>query len=375
MSEADWDDWEDEDKSTDAVKRKRVAPTSLQIEPVVYDDGSKFVPAGLNLAFVAYQHKGKSLLATLLGYWNKRWWTTSSAKEGGHIRIDKYPKCKQMIDTGVLPEVEKLQVLDLDCSYDTLSKIGIFGRLAKPLYDAGIISKTVIEIPARQTGIINNVVREIAEQDIDITKIKIDNEIAKACEDNDETIALLIDSMSSFDELLNSKFRILYEKEIAMAGKNPKDYYGSSYGGIKQKYWKIRNGWWISALRSKRRYKGFQIDTYKVETKHPVWLAKELKDAKDPSKVKKYIISWAPKTEYDLDIIMWVDNDGADDYFVKVKNRFDGHLKEEYNQNVHYTPRKTCAIYDIFEQLAPSILGETDEGELDDIFGESNVIR
>lgn len=371
---SDWDEWMEDDEAEDGAKRKRVAPKTLKVAPAVYDNGEEIRPAGLNIAYVAFQHKGKSLLATLIGYWNKKWWTTSPTKEGGHIRIDKYPKCKELIDTGVVPEVETLQVIDLDCSYDTLSKIGIFGRLAKPLYDAGIIRKTTIPIPSRQTGIINNIVREIAEQDIDITKIRIDNEIAKACEDNDETIALLIDSMSSFDELLNSKFRILYEKEIANTGKNPKDYYGSSYDGIKQKYWKIRNGWWISALRSKRRYKGFQFDTYKVEKKHPVWLEKELKDAKEPEKVKDYIVSWAPKTEYDLDMIMWIDNNGAEDYFVKVKNRFGGHLQEEFNQVLSYTPRRVCAVYDIFEKLAPTLLGETEEGELDDIFGESKVI-
>jgi len=79
---SEWDEWEEEETQ----KTKKVSPKSLTVEPAIYDNGETVRPAGLNIAYVAYEHKGKSLLATLIGYWNKQWWTTSPAKEGAGIR-------------------------------------------------------------------------------------------------------------------------------------------------------------------------------------------------------------------------------------------------------------------------------------------------
>jgi len=385
----DEDDWEEEEISSDKPSTK--IPT--MVDEVEYDDGEEISPANLNIALIGYEHSGKSILYTLSGYWNQSWWTTSTAKTG--ILIENYPKCKQLIKQGIVPEVEKIQILDLDCSYRTLSKTGIFGKLARPLYDKKIIkvSKNLI-IPQRQAGLVNKVFREIAIKDFDICKQKIDNAISKAVKDNPETTVLAVDSMTSLDELLNNKFRILYEVAIAPTRKDKKgkprgDYYGVSLDGIKQSYWKIRNGWWLGTLRAKRQYRGWQFDTYKVETKHPIWLKKEKEtaeeDGEDPSKVKTYKIEWAPKTKYDLDIILWLENNGLkgakENYWAKIKNRFEGStlMDDEFHRKVHYTPRRVCAFYDLMEQLAPSILGEIEKPdgtfEDDDIWGESVIFN
>ncbi len=389
--EEDWDMEEDWDELDDKSEPSTKIPT--KVEDVEYDDGKEISPANLNIALIGYEHSGKSILYTLSGYWNQSWWTTSPAKTG--ILIEKYPKCKEMIKSGILPEVEQVQVLDLDCSYGTLSKVGVFGKLARPLYKKGIIRRTKnLNIPQRQAGLVNKVFKEIAIQDFDICKTKIDNEINKAVKDNPETTALCVDSMTSLDELLNNKFRILYEVAIAPTRKDKKgklkgDYYGVSLDGIKQSYWKIRNGWWLGTLRTKRQYKGWQFDTYKVETKHPIWLARELKEAedagKDVKKVKDYKIEWAPKTKYDLDIILWLENNGLkgekEDYWAKIKNRFEGStlMDDEFHRETHYTPRRVCAFYDLMEQLAPSILGEVEREdgtyEDDDIFGVSVIFK
>ncbi|KKN22679.1 hypothetical protein LCGC14_0912620 [marine sediment metagenome] len=388
MPKFDEDEWDDFDESP--KKKEEKLPT--YVEEVVYEDGSDEKKGNINVAFIGYEHSGKSILYTLSGYWNQKWWTTSTAKQGGHIRIDKYPKCKQIIKEGILPEIELVQVIDLDCSYASLSKIGIFGKLARPLYKNKIIKSVGIPIPQRQAALINNRIKEISLQNFDITKQKIDNEISKAVEDNPETTALALDSMTSLDELLNNKFRVLYEVALApqdRGKKKGKDYYGSSLDGIKQSYWKIRNGWWVSTLRTKRQYKGWQFDTYKVEPKHPVWLKKERETAedegKDVNKVKDYKIEWAPKTKFDLDIILWLENNGKKgenaDYWAKIKNRFEGSsiMDDEFHRQVRYTPRKVCAFYDLMEQLAPSILGEVEKPdgtyEDDDIFGESVIFK
>ncbi len=388
----EWDleeEWDELDDSPNKPSTK--IPT--MVEDVEYDEGDEISPANLNIALIGYEHSGKSILYTLSGYWNQDWWTTSPAKTG--ILIENYPKCKQIIKQGLLPEVEQVQVLDLDCSYGTLSKTGIFGKLARPLYKKKIIKRTKnLNIPQRQAGLVNKVFKEIAIKDFDICKQKIDNEINKAVKDNPETTVLCVDSMTSLDELLNNKFRILYEVAIAPTRKDKKgkprgDYYGVSLDGIKQSYWKIRNGWWLGTLRTKRQYQGWQFDTYKVETKHPIWLARELKEAedagKDVKKVKDYKIEWAPKTKYDLDIILWLENNGLKgdkaDYWARIKNRFEGStlMDDEFHRKVRYTPRRICAFYDLMEQLAPSILGEVEREdgtyEDDDIFGASIIFK
>jgi len=384
--EDEWDELDD-----DSPKPSTKIP--VEVEDVEYDEGEEITPANLNIALIGYEHSGKSILYTLAGYWNQDWWTTSPAKVG--VDIADYPKCKQLIEQGIVPEVEKIQVLDLDCSYGTLSKTGIFGKLARPLYKKKIIKRSKnLFIPQRQAGLVNKVFKEISIQDFDICKTKIDNEINKAVKDNPETTVLAVDSMTSLDELLNNKFRILYEVAIAPTrkdkkGKQKDHYYGVSLDGIKQSYWKIRNGWWLSTLRNKRQYKGWQFDTYKVETKHPIWLKREIEEAEEQGKkakdVKTYKIEWAPKTKYDLDIILWLENNGLKgdkaDYWAKIKNRFEGSslLDDEFHRTIHYTPRRVCAFYDLMEQLAPSILGEVEKKdgsyEDDDIFGESVIFK
>jgi len=388
MAEFDEAEWDDFDESP---KKKQEEKLPSYVEEAEYEDGSVEKKGNINVAFLGYEHSGKSILYTLAGYFNKDWWTTSSLKENGKIRIDKYPKCKQLINEGILPEIEHLQVIDLDCSYSSLSKLGIFGKLARPLYKKKIIRSIGIPIPQRQAALINNKIKEISLRDFDITKQKIDNEISKAVSDNDETTALVIDSMTSLDELLNNKFRVLYEVALApqdRGKKKGKDYYGSSLDGIKQSYWKIRNGWWVSTLRTKRQYQGWQFDTYKVEPKHPVWLKKERESAEDEealARVKEYKIEWAPKTKFDLDLILWLENNGVKGegakFWGKIKSRFEGSsiLDDEFHREVPYTPRRVCAFYDLMEQLAPSILGEVEKAdgsyEDDDIFGESVIFN
>ncbi|KKL15512.1 hypothetical protein LCGC14_2504850, partial [marine sediment metagenome] len=97
------EDWDLEDEwveADDSPKKGVIVPT--RVDDAVYDDGSEETPGALNVAFLGYEHSGKSILYTLSGYFNQKWWTTSPAKEGGHIRIDKYPKCKQLIKQGVV---------------------------------------------------------------------------------------------------------------------------------------------------------------------------------------------------------------------------------------------------------------------------------
>jgi hypothetical protein len=265
------------------------------------------------------------------------------------------------IKEGVVPEVEKIQVIDLDNSYKKLSKLGIFGKLVSPLYNEHKIQRKTITIPRRKVDITNPYAMDIAGIDIDRTKKVIENVIAECVADNGSEIALIIDSMSSYDELLNDKFRIIYESILAEEEKRK---YGSSLDGVKQSYWQIRNGWWIETLRDKRSYSGWQLDTYKVDDKPDIWYEREVESAKkkgkDPKKVKPYKIQWAPKTEFDLDMIFMVENDGSQ-YWAELKHRFQGNVPVEMRERCYYEKNKRSAFYHILEKVAPYILGEVEK--------------
>ncbi len=349
--EEEWLEKDEEDKGT-------------EVEEAEFVEDIESTPAGINMAINAFEQKGKSLMASLIGFCNTEYFDKMNIKE-------EFPLCYRLFHEGYVPEVEKLQVIDLDNSFKKLSKLGIFGRLVKPLYDGHRIKRSTIKIKKRQTKFVSGMAKEAAKLEIQLCKIKIENRITACVKDNGPEIALLIDSMSSYDELLNDMFRIVYEDTLSKPRKDEQFFvkYQSSLKGINQAYWRIRNGWWVETLRDKRSYKGWQLDTYKIENKSDLWYNKELKSSqdagKDPKNVLPYIIYWAPRTKFDLDFILQVDNDGQN-YWADVENRFRGNLPTK--QKIAYSPNKRSAIFQILEQLAPYIMGEAEIKNEEDLW-------
>jgi hypothetical protein len=344
----------------DAEKWEEVSKEDQQkkeVEMSEYDVDSPTRSAyGYNVALPAFEWKGKSLLATLIGFLNTEYFDMFDVQEN-------YPNVYRLIKEGYIPEVEEIRVLDLDASYENLSHSGIFYDLVKPLYKDEKIKRKTIKVKRRQQRLINNDIREVALLDIDKTKAQIENYITMATRDYGPEVAFLIDSMSSYDELLNDKFRILYENVIAEEDKRA---LGSSLKGIKQSFWTIRNGWWLETLRDKRSYKGWQIDTYKISPKSDIWLEKEIetakKSGKDVDDIVDYTIQWAPRTEFELDFIMQINNDG-DNYWVDVRNRFQGNT-QGVTDRCYYTKEKRRAWFEILDKLAPYLMSEKEDKEL-----------
>lgn len=353
MSFDEFDDWEETPEEEEEVKIEEA-----QWEK---DDPDTVIP-GSNVALLGFQWAGKSLLATLFGYLNLEYADQFDAQEN-------FPRVYQMLKDGTLPEVEEFHIIDLDGSYKKRSHKEDFGTLAKPLYKAGKIDRTTIKIPSVQHDTVNQAVSTASLVRIDSTKLKIENAITREVADNGPEVALAIDSMSSYDELLNKKFNILYEGVIA---DTPKQHVGAAMKGIRQNYWKIRNGWWRETLRDKRTYEGWQLDIYKVEEKHGKYLKLEIEDAKkldykDPSEVKTYKIEWPPKTEYDLDAVWFIRNDGKK-YWVEAAERGEGSAKDRAVKHhvAEYTPKRAYAVWEILEELANNYEGTIDNPE--DIF-------
>lgn len=364
----DWEkDFEFNEKDWEETKAEAEAP---KIKEAEYDYGEK-KSKGITIGAVGYSKNGKSLMGSLLPWLNQKWWSTSPAKQGKYINIEKYPLVKEMIVTGQIPEVELLQVIDLDGSFDSKSRYGIFGRVTDELYKAKMIKKTTIKVPGRIVKIGDGSFREMAKKEIELAKIRFDNEVEIAVQDNDETVALMIDPFDELERLLNNMFRITYEENIApvrpLKDGKTKDFYSSSLDGIPQKFWYMRNSWFEDALRAKRGYKGFSYDTFKIDYKDPKYETK-------PGSLD-YKIAMTKRSHFFMDLIMWFD---SSNYEAKVINRFKGDqdrlkpLDFTKAEIINYTPRKVKAIYEIFEKLAPSLMGmvEKVDGtyEYDDIY-------
>lgn len=355
--ENDDSDWVDENESGGIDIGMDTSPAELKQGKVETDK------KGQNVALLAFQHTGKSLNASMYGFLNTKYFDKIGVKE-------KYPKTYEMIKTGVIPEVEELHVLDLDGSFEKLSHKGIFGRLVEPLYRDGVIKRTEIKIPKVKVDSVNKIARQVSKKAIDTTKAKIENTIHAWTRDDHEGCCMIIDSMSSYDELLNDKFRLLYEDVLA---EEDQDHVGGSLKGVKQSYWKIRNGWWTETLRDKRGYSGFQIDTYKLEPKQHQWLEKEIDAAKkskhaDPDDILPFKIIWAPRTEYDLDMIHLIRTNVHEEWWMETLSRFEGNKREsgfslKNIKSIYFTPNKREVAYELMEALAPSLLGEVEDEE------------
>lgn len=335
----DEDNWKDTPKETIEVKIPKTKTN--------FDD----IRRGLNVGLVSEEMKGKSVIETLIGYLNLEF-CNSDVKE-------RFPKTYEILHTGLLPEVEILDVLDMDCSYETLSHLGNFGALSKKLYSLNRIKVTEFKMPKRQIKFINGIAKEAAKIEIQKKKLEIEMAISNRVKDNGAEIALLNDSMSSYDELLNDLFRIVYE-EVINKSEN-KDGLGSSLKGIRQSYYQIRNGWWLETLRDLRTYSGWNIDTFKKKLKPFKYYDMEVQDYKkrglDPNEIDKFITQWATNTEFDLDLVYHLDNDGIN-YWVDLKSRFIGNKPVKMNKRAYYTPDNIYAFWEIIEEEAPRLLGE-----------------
>lgn len=368
MSDDDWDEWEEDDEEVKKVKE----PEGIPVPECEYDYGEK-TSRGITFAGVGYSKNGKSLMGTQLAWLNQKWWTTSPAKGGKYINIERFPLVKEMITTGLIPEITELQVIDLDGSFDSKSRYGIFGRLTRDLYASKVIKKTTIQVPGRIVKLSDSSFKELAKQEIQLAKLKFDNEIAKAVMDNEENIALLIDPLDELERLVNQMFRITYEENIApqrplKSGKT-KEFYSSSLDGIPRKFWYVRNSWFEDCLRAKRPYKGFCYDTFKIDYKDPMY--------NDDPDAPDYKIAMTKRSHYYLDVIMWFD---TSNYEAQVINRFEANqdrtkpLDFSKAKIINYTPRKISAFYEILEAIAPSLMGmvEKEDGtyEYDNIYDD-----
>ena len=185
-------------------------------------------------------------------------------------------------------------------------------------------------------------------------KREVEDAIQLAIEDFNEETLFIIDSISSYYEVLNDMFSVVYEAtfEADMFSKVEN-----------QNQWQIRNAWWSETMKKKRNYPGWQIDTVKVIEKPEHWYNAALK--KNP-KASPYSFKWAEGSgdnAFNLDQLWWIkrDADGLA-YFDLVNGRYKSLLAAE-NSGIYYPLKKRTAIFKFIEHMAPYLMGGDVEEE------------
>jgi len=313
-------------------------------EKIVYKKITEDTRYGLNLAILGEEHLGKSLMAALFGMFN--------SKYVDKLDPELYPNSIKLLKGGYMPEVSAIRILDLDNSFHKLSQKGTFSDLLKPLKP--IIEYHTISIPKRQTKMKNGSIVNARSEELFKAKREVEDAIQLAIEDFNEETLFIIDSISSYYEVLNDMFSVVYEAtfEADMFSKVEN-----------QNQWQIRNAWWSETMKKKRNYPGWQIDTVKVIEKPEHWYNAALK--KNP-KASPYSFKWAEGSgdnAFNLDQLWWIkrDADGLA-YFDLVNGRYKSLLAAE-NSGIYYPLKKRTAIFKFIEHMAPYLMGGDVEEE------------
>lgn len=298
---------------------------------------------GLNLAFAGAETTGKSLLMTAVGYFN--------SKYVNRLDKEKYPYSIQLLKGGYMPEVEEIFILDLDNSFEKSCSRGTFSDLIKPLKP--IIKVEEICLPSRQSKIVDGQITEARSEELFRMKNKAEDCIQSIVKDNRSEVLFGIDSMSSYYEILNSMFSVVYEATFDK----------TMYSKVeKQADWQIRNAWWSETMKKKRKFAGWQVDTIKAVLIPPHFRKTEA------SKQNPYSLKWAEGSgdnAFNLDQVYWIKRDAEGfPFFDTVKCRYGSSIMQE-NCGLYYPLKKRTAIFAFIEQMAPYIVeGVSNEEEL-----------
>lgn len=325
-----WDEFEkDKEVEEEAVYREK-------IEYKLINEEDNF---GLNIAILGEDMVGKSLMAALFGYFNSKFLP--------YIDNEKYPNAIRLLKEGYMPEVEKIKVLDLDNSFRKSASRGTFKQLLLPFIRENAISYETIRLPTRQQRIVNGKVENFKSDELFKAKKKIEDAIEIACEDYGPETLFLIDSMSSYYEVLDDMFSIVWEyindAEMFAHVDNQKD-------------WRIRNSWWRRTMKLKRNYPGWQIDTIKVVEKPDHWK----RSGQSP-----YNFKWpvgSGDNNFNLDMIYWLKRTEEGNAYADITNgRYKDEKNKQNNIEINYPLYTPEAAFVLIEKMAPYIMAEAED--------------
>jgi len=276
------------------------------------------LPYGKNLAIVGQPMTGKTIAAMLFGFFNLDY--KDQILEAG------YPDVVELLEADLLPEIRKIMVLESENNLLKALNAGVEKHLFRPFIENKTIQVAPIIIPRKDVRLTaDNKIISVRRQLMEELKEQFDEEVKAIVADEDEHTLFIIDSMSSYKKLLDDKFGLLYEVL------NKRD--NAVFDGIdtyRQSFYASRNTWWENLMKSKRGFKGWNIDTFK-ESETPEHY---LKPGEDP-----YRIKWVGGTEHNLDMVFRIEKQGDGKRKIYIlKGRY---MSDDYDKHEFYYPLNT----------------------------------
>ena len=234
---------------------------------------------GKNIGIVGQPHSGKTNLALLHGFFNSKY--IPRMKEKGYHNV------VELLKSGILPEIEKIIIVESENNLRKALNDGVEKGLYKPLLP--IIDIIPVKIPRKHVvirgGKLVNINREIIQQAIE----KYKDVVKGLVDDEDEGTLLIIDSGTKFKKLLDDKLGAVVEIAEKRANSLPE-----GLDKYTQIFYAFRNTEWENLMEFIRGFRGWNIDTFK-ESKTP----QQYVDLGSPELSTK----WVTGTPHFLDIV------------------------------------------------------------------------
>jgi len=234
---------------------------------------------GKNIGMVGQAMSGKTLTALLFAFFNSEF--------KGYMT--KYPAVVELLSSGILPEIERVVILESENNLRKALNDGIEKALFKPILDR--IEIISIQIPRKEISIKNGRVVSEKREQLDEIKMQYVETVKEVVDMKDENMLFIKDSKTKFKKLLDDKLGLI----VDTVQKRP----NASFEGLDkytQAFYAHRNAEWENLMEYERGFAGWSIDTFK-ESKTPQWVMD-----KDPT-AQSVSTKWVTGTPHFLDVV------------------------------------------------------------------------
>jgi hypothetical protein len=161
------------------------------VRELVWQTPNFEIKYGKNIAIVGQPMVGKTNLALLIGFFNSTY--------KNQIRESGYSDVVEVMEAGLLPEIEQILVLESENNLLKALNSGVEKALFKPLINKGMIHVAPIIIPRKEVRLTeDNKVVSVRRDLIEQLKQQFDDAVHDVISDFGEETLFIIDSMSAY---------------------------------------------------------------------------------------------------------------------------------------------------------------------------------
>jgi len=234
---------------------------------------------GKNIGLVGQPMAGKTLTSLLFGFFNSEFKSYMS----------KYPKVIELLNSGVLPEIERIVVLESENNLRKALNDGVEKALFKPIIDK--IDIIPIVVPRKEMVVKSGKVVSIKREQLEELREQYVETVKEVVDMKDENMLFIKDSKTKFKKLLDDKLGLIIDTVQNRSH--------SSFEGLDkytQAFYAHRNAEWENLAEYERGFAGWSIDTFK-ESVTPGWVL-DTNPGAEPLSTK-----WVTGTPHFLDVV------------------------------------------------------------------------